>query len=76
MRKLKADRNLDIVWQYHTHPDGIEELHEVDIKILDYLSTGVMIVVTPDNVLGWYYDRRETKKAIIDKMIFEIISET
>jgi len=75
MRKLKQERNCDIVWQFHSHPDGNEELHEVDLKILNYLSTGVMIIVTPNNILGWFFDKRETKKPIIDKMIFEIISE-
>ncbi|MBD3351933.1 MAG: hypothetical protein GF364_10655 [Candidatus Lokiarchaeota archaeon] len=75
MRKLKEDKGYDIVWQFHSHPSGKEELHDVDLAILNYLSTGVMIVITPDNILGWYFDKRETKKPIIDKMIFEIISE-
>ena len=75
LRKLKEERELDIAWQFHTHPKGNEELHEIDLKILNYLSTGVMIVVTPDNVLGWYFDKRETKKPYIDKMVFEIINE-
>ncbi|MHA1819274.1 MAG: hypothetical protein ACTSVC_02290 [Promethearchaeota archaeon] len=75
MRKFKQERGCDIVWQFHSHPDGNENLHEVDLKILNYLSTGVMIIITPKNILGWYYDRRETKKPNISKMIFEIISE-
>jgi proteasome lid subunit RPN8/RPN11 len=75
LRKLKEERELDIAWQFHTHPNGNEELHEIDLKILNYLSTGVMIVITPDNVLGWYFDKRETKKPYIDKMVFEIINE-
>ncbi|MHA1519028.1 MAG: hypothetical protein ACTSVZ_01015 [Promethearchaeota archaeon] len=75
MRKLKDEDNIDIVWQFHTHPDSKEELHDMDLQILNYLSTGVMIVITPDNVLGWYFDKRETKKPIIDKMVFEIINE-
>ncbi|MHA1340747.1 MAG: hypothetical protein ACTSO2_12305 [Promethearchaeota archaeon] len=75
MRKLKEEQGYDIVWQFHSHPDGNEELNEVDKAILNYLSTGVMIIVTQNNVVGWFYDKRETKKPIIDKMIFEIISE-
>ncbi|MHA1727983.1 MAG: hypothetical protein ACTSWY_04550 [Promethearchaeota archaeon] len=75
MRKLKDEKNLDIVWQFHSHPNGVEELHETDLKILNYLSTGVMIIVTPTNIIGWFFDKRETKKPIIDKMVFEIISE-
>lgn len=75
MRKLKEEKNIDIVYQFHTHPDGVEELHEVDLKILNYLSTGVMVVITPSNVLGWYFDKRETKKSIVEKMLFEIINE-
>lgn len=75
MRKIKQDKGCDIVWQFHSHPSGIEELDEVDLKILNYLSTGVMIIITPTNILGWFFDKRETKKPTIDKMIFEIISE-
>lgn len=75
MRKLKADKNSDIVWQFHSHNDGVEELHDTDLKILNYLSTGVMIIITNSNILGWFFDKRETKKPLIDKMIFEIISE-
>jgi len=75
MRKLKEERGIDIIYQFHTHPNSKENLHEVDLKILNYLTTGVMVVVTPDNIVGWYFDKRETKKAIIDKMIFEIINE-
>lgn len=75
MRKLKEEKSIDIVYQFHTHPDGVEELHEVDLKILNYLSTGVMVVITPSNVLGWYFDKRETKKSIVEKMMFEIINE-
>ncbi|MHA2002328.1 MAG: hypothetical protein ACTSVU_09590, partial [Promethearchaeota archaeon] len=75
LRRLKEDRGIDIAWQFHTHPKGKEELHETDLKILNYLSTGVMIVITPENVLGWYFDKRETKKPYIDKMMFEIINE-
>jgi len=75
LRKYKEEQDIDIVWQFHTHPNGKEDLHETDLKILEYLSTGVMIVVTTDNIVGWYYDKRETKKAIIEKMTFEIIND-
>jgi proteasome lid subunit RPN8/RPN11 len=75
MRKLKEEKNLDIVWQFHTHPDGKEELHDTDLKILNYLSTGVMIIITAKNVLGWYFDKRESKKSYIEKMVFEVINE-
>jgi len=75
MRKLKEEKNIDIAWQFHTHPDGKEDLHDTDLKILNYLSTGVMIIITPTNILGWYFDKRETKKSLIEKMNFEIINE-
>lgn len=75
MRKFKQERGCDIVWQMHSHPSGNEELHEVDEEILNYLSTGVMIIITENNVIGHFYDKRESKKAIRDKMLFEIISE-
>jgi len=72
-RKLKEEH--DIVWEFHTHPSGSAELHEIDLKILNYFSVGVMVIVTPTEVVGHYYDKRSTKKPVIEKMIFEIIDE-
>jgi hypothetical protein len=70
---------------WHSHPSGNEKLHAIDKRILKYLSNGVMIIVIPPaadktpeqkaHLVGWYYDKRYTKKPIIEKMVFEIISE-
>ena len=85
MRKFKQELGVDIVWQWHSHPSGNEKLHTIDKRILKYLSNGVMIIVVPSvegkepeqkaHLVGWYYDKRYTKKPIIEKMVFEIISE-
>ena len=83
MRKFKQEMGVDIVWQWHSHPSGNEKLHQIDKRILKYLSNGVMIIVIPSlpdkelkpHLVGWYYDKRYTKKPIIEKMVFEIISE-
>ena len=83
MRKFKEELGVDIVWQAHTHPSGREKLHAIDKRILKYLSNGVMIIIIPPaeekdqnaHLVGWYYDKRYTKKPIIEKMVFEIISE-
>ena len=83
MRKFKQEMGVDIVWQWHSHPSGNEKLHQIDKRILKYLSNGVMIIVIPNlpdkelkpHLVGWYYDKRYTKKPIIEKMVFEIISE-
>ncbi len=83
MRKFKQELGVDIVWQAHVHPTGSEKLHAIDKRILKYLSNGVMIIVIPPvpdkgqeaHLVGWYYDKRYTKKPIIEKMVFEIISE-
>ncbi|MFX1381272.1 MAG: hypothetical protein ACFFBP_02425 [Promethearchaeota archaeon] len=83
MRKFKQELGVDIAWQFHTHPSGNEKLHNIDKRILKYLSNGVMIIVVPPideknqqgHVVGWYYDKRYTKKPIIEKMVFEIITE-
>jgi hypothetical protein len=83
MRKFKQEMTVDIVWQAHTHPSGNEKLHQIDKRILKYLSNGVMIIIVPNlpekdltpHLVGWYYDKRYTKKPIIEKMVFEIISE-
>ncbi|MFX1239117.1 MAG: hypothetical protein ACFFAS_08290 [Promethearchaeota archaeon] len=83
MRKFKQELSVDIAWQFHTHPSGNEKLHNIDKRILKYLSNGVMIIVVPPipekqqkaHLVGWYYDKRYTKKPIIEKMVFEIISD-
>ncbi len=85
MRKFKQELGVDIVWQAHTHPSGSDKLHPIDKKILKYLSNGVMIIIIPNlpendpplkaHLVGWYYDKRYTKKPIIEKMVFEIIQE-
>jgi hypothetical protein len=83
MRKFKQEMGVDIVWQAHTHPSGNEKLHTIDKRILKYLSNGVMIIIVPNliekelkpGLVGWFYDKRYTKKPIIEKMVFEIISE-
>lgn len=83
MRKFKQDEGIDIAWEWHSHPSGNEKLHMIDKQILNYLSMGVMIIICPKlqsnddkgSFIGWYYDKRTTKKPIIDKMVFEIISE-
>jgi hypothetical protein len=83
MRKFKQELGVDIVWQAHTHPSGQEKLHQIDKRILKYLSNGVMIIIIPElaekelkgHLVGWYYDKRYTKKPIIERMVFEIISE-
>ena len=82
MRKFKQELEVDIVWQWHSHPSGNEKLHNIDKRILKYLSNGVMIIIIPEikekqqkaHLVGWYYDKRYTKKPIIEKMVFEIIS--
>ncbi len=83
MRKFKETLGVDIAWQWHSHPSGNEKLHNIDKRILKYLSNGVMIIIIPSipeknqkaHLVGWYYDKRYTKKPIIEKMVFEIISE-
>lgn len=75
MRKLKKDLGCDIVWHFHIHPDGSEELKDIDLDILNYLGTGVMIVVTPSELTGWYFNKWGQKKPTLEKMRFEVILE-
>ena len=75
MRKYKEEDGHDIVWQIHSHPSGKKELHDMDLQILSYLSTGVMIILVNGSILVWYYDKRDSKKPVIERMDFEIVSE-
>jgi hypothetical protein len=75
MRKLKKDLDIDIVWQFHTHPNNNKELHPIDIEILKYLTTGVMIIVTREVIVGWYFKKLYDQKPYFDKMVFEVVKE-
>jgi len=83
MRKLKANQDIDIVWQWHSHPSRKKKLHAMDKRILKYMSEGVMIIVIPPvpeknqkaSIVGWYYNKRNRRKPEIKKMVFELISE-
>ncbi|MBD3337544.1 MAG: hypothetical protein GF353_00455 [Candidatus Lokiarchaeota archaeon] len=84
MRKFKNNReNVDIVWQWHSHPSDKKKLHKMDKRILKYMSQGVMIIVIPPvpeenqeaHITGWYYDKRHRRKPRIEKMVFEMITE-
>ncbi|MFO8017015.1 MAG: hypothetical protein R6U96_00125 [Promethearchaeia archaeon] len=83
MRKFKKKQDIDIVWQWHSHPTCRKKLHAMDKRILKYMSQGVMIIVIPPvpekdqeaSVVGWYYTKRHRRKPAIKKMTFELISE-
>ncbi|TFF88114.1 MAG: hypothetical protein EU550_01920 [Promethearchaeota archaeon] len=83
MRKFKANQDIDIVWQWHSHPTNRKKLHKMDKRILKYMSKGVMIIVIPPvpeenqepHIVGWYYQKGHRRKPLIKKMVFEIISE-
>lgn len=83
MRKFKENQKVDIVWQWHSHPDNRRKLHSMDKRILKYMRKGVMILVIPPvpeknqeaHIVGWYYKKGHRRKPKIEKMVFEIISE-
>lgn len=83
MRKFKDNQNIDIVWQWHSHPSGKKKIHPMDKRILKYMSQGVMIIVIPPvpeknqeaNIVGWYFKKKHRCKPSIKKMTFELISE-
>ncbi|MGV9173628.1 MAG: hypothetical protein ACOC35_13845, partial [Promethearchaeia archaeon] len=80
---FKRNQDIDIVWQWHSHPSGRKKLHEMDKRILKYMSQGVMIIIIPPvpekdqdaNVIGWYYNKQHRRKPAIKKMTFELVSE-
>ncbi|MFO8017743.1 MAG: hypothetical protein R6U96_03855 [Promethearchaeia archaeon] len=81
MRKFKKNQDVDIVWQWHSHPSTGKKLHAMDKRILKYMGQGVMIIVIPSvpkkdqdaTIVGWYYKKQRRKKPIIKKMTFELI---
>lgn len=44
-----------IVGEFHTHPDGTEELNLNDKRILRKLRSGLWIIVTASTVVPWYF---------------------
>lgn len=84
LREFKAtkmghnQKPITTVYPFHTHPNGDRKLDLIDQKILEYFGSGVMVICTPTEVVGWYYrcleiNGRRKKEWIL--MTFEIIEE-
>lgn len=43
------------VGEFHTHPDGTEELNLNDKRILRSLGSGLWIIATPSTVVPWHF---------------------
>ncbi|MEM2741714.1 MAG: hypothetical protein QXD95_06140 [Nitrososphaeria archaeon] len=52
----------EIVGEFHTHPDGNEELTNKDKQILKWLGTKIMIIVTPNKIIPIQYIGSKNKK--------------
>ena len=74
-KKWMRDRGESFIGEFHTHPDGTEELNINDQKILRKLRRGFWIIVTPEKVVPWYYKGITGPKSILEKPNLEIASE-
>lgn len=45
--------HANVIGEFHTHPDGNEELTDRDKQILKWLGTKLMVIVTPTKVIAW-----------------------
>jgi len=57
--RIKKLEDKCIVGEFHTHPDGIDELNSNDKKILRKLRYGFWIITTKENVIPWFYQADE-----------------
>ena len=49
------EQKKTIVGEFHTHPDGSEELNINDKRILRKLGGGFWIIATPDKIVPWHF---------------------
>ena len=66
---------MTIAKEFHTHPDGMEELNINDRRILKKLGRGFWIIVTPEKVVPWYSDSIDRAGSVLEKPKLEIVSE-
>ena len=60
------------VGEFHTHPDGMEELNINDRKILRKLGGGFWVIVTLQRVVPWYFKHIDKSKDICERVPLEI----
>jgi proteasome lid subunit RPN8/RPN11 len=72
VKNVIYDAKTDIVGEFHTHPDGMEELNINDRKILRKLGRGLWIIVTPQKVVPWYFEVIDKFKHICEKPDLEL----
>jgi proteasome lid subunit RPN8/RPN11 len=63
----------DVVGEFHTHPDGSEELNINDRKILKKLRSGLWIIVTPEKVVPWCVESINESEPNFRRLVVEII---
>ncbi|MFH8119958.1 MAG: Mov34/MPN/PAD-1 family protein [Candidatus Aenigmatarchaeota archaeon] len=70
---IKENLKKEIVGEFHTHPDGVEELSVNDRKILNRLGKGFWVIVTTQKVVPWYFEVIiDEFKSVIEKLRLEI----
>jgi len=64
------EQRKTIVGEFHTHPDGNENLNINDRKILRKLGGGFWIIATPKKVIPWYFSvtREKHKEENFEKL--------
>lgn len=72
-RYIRQNLMKNVVGEFHTHPDGMEELNINDRRILKKLGRGFWVIVTPKKIIPWFYIRSNDEENFqrIDVQIIE-----
>jgi proteasome lid subunit RPN8/RPN11 len=73
VKKFIYDSKKNVVGEFHTHPDGSEELNINDRKILKKLGGGLWIIVTPKKVVPWCVEIINRSELNFRRLVTEII---
>lgn len=71
LSKIKEE-GKKVVGEFHSHPNGSEELNLNDKKILRTLGGGFWIIVTLEKVIPWYFKPIDEFKSDQKLVPFEI----
>ena len=68
------EQRKTIVGEFHTHPDGSEQLNINDRKILRKLGGGFWIIATPNKIVPWHFrvSYEKHKREIFEKLELHI----
>lgn len=75
VKNMIYESRKSIVAEFHTHPDGSEELNVNDKKILKKLGKGLWILVTCKGIVPWYFEMKNKSEGFYKKIDVQLIND-